>query len=230
MKRSIVTAVVLLAVLSSVSVTAQLQYYVTANANLYIPEGSKSFGTYPILWYDKETDPKFLIGGFGAGFALEKEETKAVILRVEANISRHTYWQRLTLRDPSNQPLGNLAYGSVDYGMHLIPSVHYRLGNKLSIGSGLTVNALFYSYSRVPDEGLGGPDSDRKLVKNEFYKPITLMIPLELSVRTARKMYSIRFEQALGSRYKKDLAPFLKDHYGILSFSIGWKLDKKETN
>ena len=43
--------------------------FFTINGNLLYPINNPNQGVYPILFYDKETDPKILVGGFGMGLS-----------------------------------------------------------------------------------------------------------------------------------------------------------------
>jgi hypothetical protein len=201
---------------------AQLDYYVSANANMYSPEGADEKSTYPILWYDKEAKPKILIGGFGVATFVTQQKGEKFMYKGEVGLSRHVYWEAIGFRDATNVYVGNGSYGSVDYTLHLIPTVNYKVGSKFFVGTGLGVHGLLASYSRVPE--IVNSDDAPNFLRNKYYKLITPVIPLEISMKTTNKFYSIRFEQSLGSRYKKDLAEFKKEHYGILSCNLGWKL------
>jgi hypothetical protein len=202
------------------SAKGQVEYFLSGNVNLYSPEGAEGKSTYPIMWYDKETEPKFLIGGFGFGGFVTKQVNEKILLKGEVNISRHAYWEAIDFRDPGNVPIGSSYYGTSDLAVHLLPTINYRLGKNLFLGSGFGASVLLASYSRVQEFQVDTPD----LVRNRYYRTITPLIPFELSMKRMKKFYSIRFEQSLGSRYKKELAEFKKDRYGIISFSIGWKL------
>jgi hypothetical protein len=213
-----------LLLLSEFSAWSQTDFFITANVNLYAPEGTDAKGMYPIVGYDKEADPKFLLGGYGIGFAGEKNISDKFKYKGELTLSRHVYWEAASLVGSSNTPLGEYAYGTIDYTAHLIPSVHYSLAKNLYIGTGIGASVLLTSLSRVPNVN---PDDDtRKYVRNGYYRTVTPMIPIEFSYRSERKLYSIRVEQSLASRYKKSLSHLGKEHFAIVSFSVGFKVGK----
>lgn len=85
-----------------------VKLYLALNGNLYMPFGSGK-QTYPILGYDKDADPKILLGGFGFGFSAVKEWKDKFLLKAQVNTSRHAYWEEpMEFRDANNNPLGML--------------------------------------------------------------------------------------------------------------------------
>src|SRR5262245_60389157 len=80
----------------------ELRFFLPVNGNLYMPYGSGK-QTYPIIGYDKDADPKILLGGFGIGFSVVKEWKEKFFLKAQANTSRHAYWDEpLEFRDANN--------------------------------------------------------------------------------------------------------------------------------
>ena len=103
----------------------QLDYFVTANGNLFLP-GESAKGIYPILGYDKETDPKLMVGGFGLGVSAFRKMKEGRSLKFAASISKNTYWDEpIELRGYSNEPLGVFQYASSDLSLALNGTFHF---------------------------------------------------------------------------------------------------------
>jgi hypothetical protein len=190
--------------------------------NEYIPGKKSEKGMYPILWYDKSTIPKFMVGGFGAGVTAVKPYRERIGLVGQFNISRHTYWDEpIDLRDANNQPLGELSSVTSDYAFHLLATARYSLSEQFSAGAGLGVQVQFLSSSRMTTL------ADQKIVvRNNHHKTIMPVLPLELSYRWPNTIVNLRYEYGLLNRYKKDLAAYKTDRYGILTFEVGFRIKR----
>jgi hypothetical protein len=198
-----------------------IEYFITISVNHYIPGNKSEKGMYPILWYDKSTIPKFMVGGFGAGVTAVKPYRERISLVGQFNISRHTYWDEpIDLRDANNQPLGELSSVTSDYAFHLLATVHYSLSEKFSAGAGLGAQVQFLSSSRMT------VFNEKFVVKNNHYKTIMPVLPLELSYRWPNTIVNLRYEYGLLDRYKKDLAAYKTDRYGILTFEVGFRIKR----
>ena len=138
--RTTITALLLLLLLcasQAYSQAAEPTYFITVNGNLYLPVNTPTKGVYPILWYDNETSPKLLIGGFGVGVAGLKRITNKLGLKGEMNISKHTYWDEAFYATDDYGSAGQFFLaGSADYALGLTATVHYYLGEKISLGTG----------------------------------------------------------------------------------------------
>jgi hypothetical protein len=200
---------------------SQTSYYVTTNANLYVPEGNSTRGFYPILWYSNDTDPHVLIGGLGVGFTFQKASPKT-ILKAESNISRHAYWETMHFTDINGVALGSTSFGTADLTIHLLPTISYRVSEKFSIGTGLGGVITVMSRSRIP---FGSKEQDRA-VMNNYYKFLIPVIPLDFSYTRARKQYTLRFENTIGSRYKKPLSDYKREGFLLITFQMGFKLNQ----
>lgn len=200
------------------------EYYVIASANFYIPVKNPQKGIYPILGYDKREDPKFQIGGFGLGFSMTGSLYEKFIIKGQANISRHVYWdESFDLRDPNNNPLGSFTGSTTEYTIGLTATVHYLVTPKFMIGTGLGTRILLNSRSKLPDlYGTGGnvPSTTR----NTHYKPLLPIIPLEFSYKFKKTLWILRYEYGLLDRYRGDLADADTDKYGLLIFEVGFKI------
>lgn len=201
---------------------ADKEYFFTVNGNLHVPIQGKEKGMYPLLWYDKETDPKFLIGGWGAGFAAFKPVNDRVRLKGQANLSRHVYWEvPYQFTDEFGSPSGDFQAGTVDYAVGIAATAHFFLKEKLAVGTGVGGQVLLVSLTRKPEIY----DSKKALMRNRHYKPVIPVLPLELSYKTKRKLFTIRYEQGLLNRFKHDLKEAKQDHFGLLSFEAGFRLN-----
>jgi hypothetical protein len=198
------------------------EYFFTVNGNLYVPTKGNEKGIYPLLWYDKQTDPKFLIGGWGAGLAALKRVKDRVSLKGQANLSRHVYWEPpYQFTDESGSPSGIFQAGAVDYAVGLAANAHYFFKEKFSIGTGLGGQLLLVSLARKPEID----DSKKSIMRNRQYKPLMPVLPLELSYKTNRRLFTIRYEQGLLNRFKQDLKRAKQDQFGLLSFEAGFQLN-----
>ena len=199
------------------------RYFITPNVNLYIPRNSDK-QVYPILGYNKNAKPKVLIGGFGVGVLAMKSLKQNVSLRAQANISKHAYWdEAFELRDANNTPLGDFIFGSSDFAVGLTGQIHYHMTERISIGTGIGVQMFTTTLSRLP-ELEGGTLSGEGIGISRYYKPFLPMIPLELSLATERRVYNIRYEHGLSNRYKRALAEFKNESFGLLYFEMGFKI------
>lgn len=214
----------LIIILASFTAGAQTEYYIATGVNVFVPVSSDK-KMYPVLGYSRKTDPEVLIGGFGAAMHVYKPLGGASFMKGSVTLGRHVYWEEpVGLRDISNNPLGAFAYSSVDHTLHFIAMGVLRLGNSIRVGTGAGTHVLLYSRNRLPDKSNSSVQESRGSGTNGFYKPLVLVVPVEVSWHTRRHVYAIRYEQALMNRYKNPLAEYRKDLYGIISLEYGWRL------
>jgi hypothetical protein len=216
---------ILILSLESYGQNSDVHYFITTSCNLYLPVNNPTKGVYPVLWYDKNTDPKVLIGGFGFGFAATKLIKEKLTFKGHVNIAKQTYWdESIIFRDPTNLPMGQSLSASSDYTVSLLTLVHYSLNKRISIGTGLAAQVLIVSLSRVPDINNSNPSGAESIVINKFYKPIMPLLPVELSLTIKKTMFNLRYEYGLLNRLKGDLAKQKKDSFSLLTFEIGFKI------
>lgn len=197
------------------------EYFITLNGNQYLPIQNPEKGRYPVLWYDKETDPKLLIGGFGAGVSAFRPLKEKVSLKAQANLSKQTYWgEPVRLVDEVSLPTGDFLAGSSDYAVGITALAHYFFKEKLSVGTGLGGQILLVSLSRVPEFR-----DEIPVVRNRYYRPFMPVLPVELSFKSQKHLFNIRYEHGLLNRYKRDLGAYKKDRFGLLSFEVGFKVN-----
>jgi hypothetical protein len=200
---------------------ANAEYYLTVNGNLYLPFKNPQKGIYPILGYDKGTDAKVLIGGWGAGIAACQPIKRKLNLKGEVNLSKHTYWDEpVTFSNESGSALGPFVAGSSDYAIGITATAQYFFTNKLAIGTGVGSQLLLVSLSRLPKIY----DSEKLIAVNRYYKPIMPTWPVELSYKLQKKLFNVRYEHGLVNRLKGDLKRVKNDRYGLLSFEVGFKI------
>jgi len=199
---------------------SDIQYFISINGNLYLPFNSGK-QIYPILGYDPGADPKILLGGFGVGFTAVKEWKDKFLLKAQVNTSRHAYWDEpMEMKDANNNPLGSYVGKSVDYVLGTTVTLQYRLTNKVAIGTGFGGDFMVLS---VYDFSTFASVDDQK-IRNNYYKFFTPVIPLELSFYLNKVLVNLRYEQGLVNRYRKPLADYEKDNYGLLVFEFGYRL------
>lgn len=199
---------------------SSMQYFISLNGNLYLPINSDK-QSYPILAYDKDADPKVLLGGFGIGFTTVKEWKEKFLLKGQLNFSRHAYWDDpILLTDVTNNPLGFYTGKSVDYVLGMTATVQYRLGKKIALGTGLGADILLHSVYNISE-----PFFEGMKIENEYYKTIAPVLPLELSFYLNKVLLNIRYEQGLINRYREAYAAYEKELNGILVFEFGYRLN-----
>jgi hypothetical protein len=203
------------------------EWFFTPNANLSLLINTPTKGAYPILWYDKETDPKLLIGGFGMGLSAFKTVSGKVGLKGQTNLSKQTYWDEpIMATDESGFPIQTVLTGSSDYSLGITATAHYFLSKKLSVGTGLGAQVLLLSLSRLPEiNTTWGPSPPEKgIARNRYYKPIMPVVPLEISLKLNKTLFNIRYEYGLLNRLKGNMAQYKTDRFSLLTFEVGFKI------
>ncbi len=201
------------------------QYFIVANANLYTPLDSEK-GMYPIVGFNKETKPKLLIGGFGAGFTAWKKLNEKVDMKAQANLSRSVYWESFLFNDGPfiSDITGEAAASSADYTFGFTGTMHYHLTPRISAGTGLGGQVLLGSYLYMRNVQIIGMEGNRYLGRNRYYKTFMPVIPIEFTVKLKKMFINLRYEYALLDRLKKDLADYKTDTYGLLFFEFGFRI------
>ena len=210
----------------------QPEHYLTLSGNLHIPHGTPEKGVFPILWYDKEVEPSILIGGLGVGYAFLRPTASGLIFKGQANLFRHIYWdEQAPLLDENGNRVQDFYASSADYSIGFAATGHHYFSDVFSAGTGIGAHVLLLSLTRAPEPGFYvSPDDDKRIVRNRYYRTVMPTIPVEASFRSRSKLYCIRYEVALLNRYKNDLRNVKKDHYGLLTFELGFRLGAKEKN
>jgi hypothetical protein len=202
----------------------QHEFFIVGNTNLYLPGNGSENGIYPILWYDKTTKPKVLIGGFGVGVSIFRSLSENFSLKGQANFSKNTYWDEpMELRGYMNEPLGHFQYGSSDFSLGINGTVHYFLSDKMSVGTGFGARLFTLTLSRIPafeNSGLFAGD----ISINHYNKTILPVIPIEWSLKGEKLLFDIRYEYGLSNRYKAELAKYTTDRFSVLYFEVGFRL------
>ena len=194
-----------------------------AEENLFLP-GESEKGMYPILGYDKETDPKLMVGGFGLGVSAFRKMKEGTSLKFAASISKNTYWDEpIELRGYSNEPLGVFQYASSDLSLALNGTFHFFVARKMSLGAGLGARLFTLTLSRTfGSTRLADADA---IALNRYYRPFLPVLPLEWSLKGKKMLYTVRYESSLSDRYKAELAEYRTDRAGVLYFEIGFAIN-----
>lgn len=200
--------------------------FFTINGNLLYPINNPNQGVYPILFYDKETDPKILIGGFGMGLStISKAKNNKIGFKGQINLSRHAYWDEpVYTRDAANNSLGPYQSGTIDYSAGLMATIQYEFASNFSGGAGLGSQVLLTSNSRIPELQTSSGQIKKSYAANGYYKTFMPVIPVEVSFQNDKYLFNIRYEQAVLNRYKEPLSEYKDGSYGILTFEIGFKI------
>ncbi len=201
-----------------------IQWFISPNVNLYLPVGTPHKGTYPVLWYDKETSPKVLIGGFGVGASALKPYGEKLTLKGQANLSKHTYWDEpLELTDDNGSPIRRYGSASSDYSLGLTATGHYQFSERFSAGTGLGGQVLLVALTRLPPNYITGPDEGQTATLR-YYKRVLPVVPVELSLKLRKLLFNVRYEHGLLNRLKRPLAEYQTDRFGLLTFEVGFGL------
>mgnify|MGYP005814018883 CR=1 FL=1 len=212
LKAAYLLSVVLLLSFPSTAQDATTELHVTASANLFVPLGSSGKYMYPVLWYNSDTDPKFQVGGWGIGVTATKPFTEKWLLKSQFNISRHAYWDESYFFTEDGTVGAYYTYRTVEYTVGIQATANYALSEKLLVGSGVVFRALVSSKTNITELD--------KRIANKMYKPVVPLLPVELTYKSNKMMYSMRYEYGLGNRYKGDLAKVQKDRYSLLVFEV----------
>jgi hypothetical protein len=200
------------------------QWFVAPNVNLYLPVGTPYKGAYPVLWYDKETSPKVLIGGFGVGVSALKPYGEKLTLKGQANLSKHTYWDEpIVLTDENGGPVKDYLTASFDYTLGLTATGHYQFTRSFSAGTGLGGQVLLVALTRLPPNYFTGPDEEQTATLR-YYKRMVPMLPVELSLKLEKVLFNVRYEHGLLNRLKRPLTDYQTDRFGLLTFEVGFRL------
>lgn len=202
--------------------SGEYEYFITVNGNLYLPINNADKGVYPIIAYDKETSPKLLIGGLGAGISAYKTIHERLSLKPQVNLSKHTYWDKpIVVTNGLGTAIFPFLSGSSDYSLGIAATIHYFLTKNISFGTGLGGQVLLLSLSRIPDTNY----EPKTVAVNRYYKPFMPTLPVELSCKFKSKMFNIRYEHGLLNRYRGDLKDYSEDKFGLLTFEVGFKIN-----
>jgi hypothetical protein len=217
-------ALFLLSFTSSVRAQEQFEYFISINGNLYVPRNSEK-GIYPVVGYDKEVKPKVLIGGFGVGVAGFKKIMPKLILKVQANLSRSVYWETFIYTNGPNQSdiIGVGSASSTDYTLGLTATPHYQISKLFSVGTGIGVQTMLISALYIRDN-FPNTDFERFVGYNRFYKTFMPVVPIEFSINLNKMLVNVRYEHGLLNRFKKDIAEYKNDRYGLLFFEVGYRI------
>ena len=204
----------------------QYEWFIIANTNLYLPGKGSEKGVYPILWYDKTTKPKLLIGGFGVGASVFRSLTGNLSLKGQANFSKNAYWEEaMELRGMQNEPLGHFQYGGSDFSLGVAGTLHYLLSEKMSVGTGAGARLFTMTLSRTPSFENFELVAD-EIAINRYTKSVLPFIPIEWTLKGEKLLFNIRYEYGLSNRYKRGLAAYKTDRFSVLNFEVGFRIGK----
>jgi hypothetical protein len=211
----------LLGIFTASAQDKQRHYFISANFNLHVPF-DKEKGMYPILWYNKETTPKIQLGGLGVGITVMQPYREKINFQGQANLSRHVHWdESIDARSTQNQSEGVYPVSEVDYTLGITGTMHYEATPNFSIGTGLGLQVMLLSFTRLNDLPLREKHAP---VRNRFYKPVVPTAPVEFTWHRSKTIFTVRYEHALFNRLKKELAEYEKDKFGLLFLEMGFKI------
>lgn len=200
-----------------------IQWFLAPSLNLYLPVNTPGKGVYPVLWFDSQTSPKVLIGGIGVGVSALKPYGGKLTLKGQANVSKHTYWDEpFVITDENGGPIRDFQSASSDYTLGIAATAHYQFTGGFSAGTGLGSRVLLVSLTRLPPDYFAGTE-DRQLAANRYYKRLVPVVPVELSLKSERMLFNLRYEHGLLNRLKRELSEYKTDRFGLLTFEVGFR-------
>jgi hypothetical protein len=206
----------------------ETELFITASANIYFPGKESRKSMFPVIGYNKNTNPRFLLGGFGLAVTALKPIEKKLYSKMQTGLFRHTYWNEFVQAfDFAGNDLNTGRNSTVNYNIDLFGTIHYRIAGKFSAGAGAGVQALLASVSRNPFAGItfGGVTERERVYLNRYYKKLMPFIPLEISFKTKKLFCNIRYEAALLNKVKGDLSNYEQERYGLLNFEFAYRIN-----
>ncbi|GGM94204.1 hypothetical protein GCM10010967_29260 [Dyadobacter beijingensis] len=223
--RIIIWASALLLALHVNAQEASTEWFLDANANLHIPGGGSKKSVYPVLAYNKNTDPKFLLGGIGFGAFMLRPLSADFHLKAHGYLSKVSYWDDpVELKSAVGEDVGIFQAGGSDYLAGLNGLIHYHLADHLSLGAGAGLQVLLASFSRTPAIYGYGLPTEKSFISNHHYKTFLPVIPVELSYRFPRTVINLRYDIGVLNRIKGDLGKAKNERFDVLSLEVGFKL------
>lgn len=175
-----------LVLLLSTPLLAQLdafEYAINVNTNTYLPLNSGK-QRFPVLGYNKQVDPKVLIGGFGFGVSGIANWRSNKKIKIQANLLKRSYWEDpYVLRTSTNTSMGEVAYSGSDVVFNTNAVLHWKINDTFSFGTGIGGDVMLVSVFRLPDMF---DDVTNSLSLNRHYKRIMPLLPFEFLVSTPK--------------------------------------------
>ncbi len=194
------------------------EYSVFVSFNEYFPRSENNKSEYPFLWYSSE-NKKVLFGGFGVGIKFKKK-VKTSNLDLKGNVSLFRfkqYDQPFQLSTDGGGTPRKINGIINEYGLGIQGGAGYNISEKISIGSGLKITTLISSKTHYKSIKLN--------IKNRYYRPILLTIPIELSFDFERINLTSKYEIGVSNRLRGETSS--KEHGNMLSLEIGYILNNK---
>ncbi|MCF0074442.1 hypothetical protein LZD49_28415 [Dyadobacter sp. CY261] len=205
---------------------ASSEWFLNANINIHIPGSGSQKSVYPVLGYNKNSTPKFLLGGVGTGAFLLQRLSSDLHLKVHGYLSKISYWDDpIELKGVVGETTGIYQAGGSDYITGINGLVHYHLVDRLSLGAGVGAQILLASFSRTPDIYGYGEPTEKTFITNHYYKTVLPVVPLELSYRFPKMVINLRYDIGPFNRIRGELAQAKNERYDVLSLEVGFKLN-----
>lgn len=230
MKVRLIITSILLCISINGFAQSKIAWLININANNYFPLNNKENKPYPILWYGKslEDKNKIMIGGVGLGVAGIYKLNEKWNIKGNINFSRRAFYDEsfqpmdITAIPTSNPPVVR----SEEYLINALLTAHYLFSPQISLGVGLGEQTLLNSravfYTSIYFSGV-----EKQKIKNSFYKPVILTLPIEFSWKLNRFLLTARYEQSLMSRLRGDSDE--KNSFGQLFIEFGYFIRKPKT-
>jgi hypothetical protein len=224
--RMIIWASALLLAFHANAQESSSEWFLNANINIHIPGGGSQKSVYPVLGYNKNTTPKFLLGGVGTGAFLLRRMSSDLHLKIHGYLSKISYWDDpVEMKSPVGDNIGVFQAGGSDYVAGINGLVHYHLVDRLSLGAGVGAQLLLASFSRTPDIYGYSKPTEKTFITNHYYKTVLPVVPLELSYRFPKMVINLRYDIGPFNRIRGELAKAKNERYDVLSLEVGFKLN-----
>jgi len=225
MSRISLLIALLLVCLTASAQESTTEWFLNANVNAYIPGGKSAKSVFPVLGYNRNTSPKLLLGGVGAGAFLWRPVSEDLHLKVYGTISKLSYWDDpVIITNGVGAYSGTLQNWSSDYVLGIGGIIHYNLANRLLVGAGLGTQTFLISLSRMPEMyGYGNP-AEPSIAINRYYKRILPVVPFEIAYKMEKMLINLRYDLGLLNCLKGELGKNKSEKFGVITLEVGFKL------
>ncbi|GAB3170963.1 hypothetical protein [Telluribacter humicola] len=204
------------------------EWYLTPNANLYLPGPFSHKDIYPLLWHNQNRSPRVQVGGFGIGTTALTSLPRSLSLKTQANLSRSTYWDSpFDVRDQDGRARGFFQGAASDYTLGLTSTLQLSLTKGLSVGTGLGGRMLLVSQTRLWDFDNSAELTPGKLHRNQQYRRFMPVIPAEVMWKAGRVMLNARYEWSLLGDWKSIYPMSQSEKHNLLVVEVGIPLNRQ---
>jgi len=191
------------------------QLHVTLNGNLLIPSANSSRYTYPIYGFSKDLAQSHMIGGFGIGINRTKRINEKLNTKHFAHLSRTKYWDEAGRFGLFTDKFYSVGTSTVLGAGGLLQA---EVPGGIKLGAGLSSQILVKAKTTAVNAEVAFSSEIKS------YKRMLIALPVEIELSKNKMQYAIRYEHSLMNAYNRNLKEYLTDKYGLLFFSVGYRI------